>query len=169
MAKQPYTISQFSLTVETVPQIGKIKEVKLPDLTMASEDIRPGGYYSDIEIHQGLEKMEATFELFEHSVQLHELCFERDGGLRLFTFRGYSVRDNGEWRKHAVFMRGRLKQRAPNAFSAGQIGSLTYTMTPRYYREVIEGSTVAEIDIVNHKMIIGGRDLMSDMRSALAL
>lgn len=169
MAKQPFTESQFSLSVETVPQIGLLKECKMPDLSMASEDIRPGGYFSDIEIHQGLEKMECTFELFEHSAELHNICFDRDGGQRLFTFRAYSTRDNGDWRRHTIFMRGRLKQRSPAAFSAGQISTCTYTMVPRYLREVVGDDTVTEIDIVNHVMIVGGVDLMADMRTALAL
>ena len=65
--------------------------------------------------------------------------------------------------------RGRIVEVEPSEDKAGEGGEHTFKYVLTYWKESVNGEDIIEIDVMNLKCIINGRDYFAGMRKNLGL
>ena len=85
-------------------------------------------------------------------------------------FTGAAQRDDtGEYMAIEIFMRGRWQEIDPGAGKSGDASEFKAKMTLNYYRLVIDGEDICEVDAINMIEKFGGTDLLEKVRSILGI
>ena len=166
----PIKLKKFNLFNDCQNYIGKVPEITLPKLTAKMEEFRAGGMDAPIDIDLGMEKlsMEWTVGGFEAQVLKQFGCLTHNGvGLR-FT-GALQSEDLADVKAVEVTVRGRHKEIDFGTAKPGDDTAKKVTSSLSYYKLVMDGETVIEIDIPNMVKNIGGTDLLSPVRQALGL
>ena len=66
----PRTLRNFQLSVDGVGYAGRVTELTLPTLTIATEEYRAGGLDAPVEIDMGMEALTASFTLAEYDLDV---------------------------------------------------------------------------------------------------
>ncbi|OBQ52119.1 phage major tail tube protein [Halodesulfovibrio spirochaetisodalis] len=148
---------------------GNLKEVKLPDLSLKLEQFRVGGMDAPISIDKGMEELVATFTTTKNCTETLSLFgVNKAGGVQL-TIKASLESYNGTVTPVVVTMFGRITKIAPTAWTAGGESSTAYTVNLEYYKYTQDGIVVHEIDVLNMKRIINGKDQLAQHRANLGL
>jgi P2 family phage contractile tail tube protein len=67
------------------------------------------------------------------------------------------------YKNRTITIRGNTKKYDPGSLKVGGAGNPKVTKEVTYYKEVLDGETVTEIDKINGKAIINGVDMMKDI------
>lgn len=162
-------LKNFNLFVDGRGHAGKIDELKLPQLSLITEDFRAGGMDAPIEVEMGQEKMEASFTLSGYAKET--LALWGIGGATAVPLiaRGALEDLDGTVHPVKVTMSGVVKSvEAPN-WKAGEKSSPVFTVSIRYYKYEQDGSTIHEIDVLNMIRVINGVDRLALQRTAIGL
>lgn len=166
----PQKLKNFNLFNDGQNYIGKIPELTLPKLTAKMEEYRAGGMDAPIDIDLGMEKLtlEWTIGGFDVLVLKQFGALTHNGiGLR---FAGAIQSDDLEAvRAIEVSVRGRHSEIDFGTAKPGDDTAKKITSSLSYYKLVVDGEMLIEIDIPNMIKNIGGNDLLSDVRMALGL
>lgn len=166
----PQKLKNFNLFNDGQNYIGKVPELVLPKLTAKMEEYRAGGMDAPIDIDLGMEKltMEWTIGGFDALVLKQFGSLTHNGvGLR---FSGAIQSDDSEAVQAVeVSVRGRHSEIDFGTAKVGDDTAKKITSSLSYYKLVLNGEMLIEIDIPNLVKNIGGKDLMADVRQALGM
>ncbi|KQR50144.1 phage major tail tube protein [Acidovorax sp. Leaf160] len=166
----PRKLKAFATFVDGTNYMGEMPEVTLPTLSRKMEEYRGGGMNGAIELDMGQEKMEAELKGAGWLVGLATKWGAAAHDAVLLRFAGaVQTDDDGRVTPVEVVMRGRLTERDPGSAKAGDMIERTYKYSLSYYKEVVDGQTQLEIDLVNMVENVGGVDNLAGVRAALGI
>lgn len=168
VAAVPKVIKNFNLFVDGLGYAGLIDSVTLPDIELTVEDHRAGGMDSSIPLDMGMEAMEMSFEVAEHSRALFEQFGLQNQGAVALTFRSAMV-DDVSVTPYVINVQGMFTQFSMGEVQNGQKNPLSITIKLRYFRLEQASVEVWEIDVLNMVRRIMGVDQLAGQRAALGL
>lgn len=167
----PKKLKNFNLFGDGENWQGQIAELALPKLARQMEEYRGGGMDGTVEIDLGQEKIEFEWK----PGGLIESVFDGFGATTLdqslLRFSGaYERDDSGEVVAVDVVVRGRHREIDMGTAKAGDNNEQTVMTTCSYYKLVIDGRTVLEIDVPGMTFIgPDGTDRLATKRAAIGL
>lgn len=166
----PQKLKNYNLFNDGQNYIGKVSEIVLPKLTAKMEEFRAGGMDAPIDVDLGMEKltMEWTIGGFEAQV-LKQFGTLTHNGIGLRFAGALQTDDLAAIKAVEISVRGRHSEIDFGTAKAGDDTAKKITSSLSYYKLVMDGETVIEIDIPNMIKNIGGTDLLSDVRMALGM
>ena len=169
MAMMPRVLKNFSLIVDGRGYAGRVAELTTPKLTRKMEEYRGGGMAAPAEMDMGMEKLECDFTLKEYSEEVLKLWGVADLAGVAVRFKGALEADDatGTITSVEIVARGRWRELDGGAWKPGEATSLKVTMACSYFKYVVNGATLIEIDVVNMVEIVNGVDRMAAVRTAL--
>jgi len=165
----PQTLFNTNLFVDGTSFSGDVPSLTLPKLTTKTDAYRAGGMAGEIEMDQGLEKMEASF--VTKGVRRESLKFFglADGTAFNSSFRGAFKGLKGAITPVVATLRGRLKEVDLGDWKAGDPAEIKHAVAVTYYKLEIDGRLMYEIDMVAGIQVIDGKDQLAEVRTALGL
>jgi P2 family phage contractile tail tube protein len=164
----PKTLKNFAIYVDGYGFLGRAKEVEPPKLKVKTEAYRAGGMDVEIELDQGMEKLELTMTVAEADPKLFGLFGLVQGADKQVTLR-QAVQGDGPAEAIVINLRGGIKEIDENKLETGKPNDIKVVFALRYYKRTHAGEVVVEIDSDNMKRIIGGVDVLAEQREALGL
>ena len=152
--------------------LGQIEEVQLPTLKNKSVDHRAGDMIGTKGLPTSLEKLEATFKGTGFFKEFYTLCANP---LKLVTLQ---VRANlqqfgGQGLEAEVpvivYLKGWFPERKIGTLKNQDPAKPEYKMEVSYYKLVVDGEDLDEVDIDNHIWKVDGEDLLATFRTNLGL
>lgn len=168
MARQlPKSLKGFTAYVDGVGYLGRLSGGKLPVIKIKTESYRDGGMDSEDDLDFGTEKMEAGLTFSELDRNMLTMVGRRDVPIVL---RGSQEGEDGESEAIIGTMRGLVTEADPGEWKAGEPKTeAKLNMTPNYYRLMIGGDEVYEIDVQAGVRRVGGTDQLADRRANLGV
>lgn len=165
----PKTIKNFNVFVEGASYMGRAEETVLPKLTRKMEEFRGAGMNAPMEIDMGSEKLEAEFTLREFSKDVLLQYGVVDSAGVALRFRAAAQRDDSSGNTDAVelVMRGRWRELDMGTLKSGDAASMKVAVAITYYKYIVNGETLIELDTLNMVEKVGDNDRLAEQRSAL--
>lgn len=165
---RPEVLKNLNMFLDGRGKAGRIEEFTPPKITHKVEEFRGGGMNGPVELDMGLEKLEATFTIKEHVKENAASLGLLDGQSIPITLRG--AVDTGTAIKGVVLqMRGRAKEMDPGTWKPGEDTPIKFALSLDYYKYLIDGSEVIEIDMINAIYKVNGKDKLEEQRRALGI
>ena len=166
----PKKLKNFNLFGDGNNWQGQIPTLTLPELVRQMEEYRGGGMDGPVEIDMGQNLIEMQWtaagmiaEIFnDYGTPIH------DANLLRFT-GSYESDETGEVTATEVTVRGRHKTIAMGDAEAGGQNQIQTTTTCSYYKLVVGGVELIEIDLPGMVFKVRGVDRMAARRTALGL
>lgn len=139
-----------------------------PDMSIIVTDIRTGAMDTSLPHDDGMEPMKASFKIYGIDPDvLAWFGFQPSGTLRLTAYEGYVA--PGVVRGKTDEIEGMVTKITPDARpnSASGEASLTVEVSLTYYKSTYNGRELFEIDPINFRRRVNGRDVLDDMASAI--
>jgi len=166
----PKKLKDFNLFGDGNSWQGQIQELSIPKLTRKMEEYRGGGMDGSLEIDMGQEKIEFEWT----AAGLIENIFHGYGTTKhdnnLLRFVGaYESDETQDVVSVEVVARGRHKTIDMGTAKAGDSNSIKVTTTCSYYKLVVGGKTIIEVDVPGYVFIVNGEDRLAEKRAALGI
>lgn len=166
----PRKLKDFNLFGDGNNWQGQIPTVGLPKLARTMEEYRGGGMDGAVELDMGQELITFSWtaagiipEMFdEFGAHVH------DAGLLRFM-GSYESDETGEITPVEIVVRGRHKGIDMGDVTAGDNNQIEVETTCTYYKLVIDGEEVVEIDLPGYVFRVRGQDRLSERRSSIGL
>lgn len=163
-AQLPNTLKGFTFFANGTSFAGRGDIIKHPITSFGTEEVRGGGLGGTMDVLNGeLEKMP-----FEFSIQGYDAVLSAQMGLpdASFTARGNISTPEGD-KALVLVTRGLFKTTEMADFQAGQTGMTKVLGTASYYRAVLDGRELWELDVINSIAVIDGVDRFAQQRANL--
>ncbi|MFB0974555.1 MAG: phage major tail tube protein [Tolumonas sp.] len=168
----PKKLKQMNLFNDGENWIGIIEEFTPAKLTRKFEKYRGGGMPGAADIDLGFDdgalEIEFTIGGFELKL-LQQSANSKHDGVPLRFAGAYQRDDTGDVSRVEIVSRGRIKELDSGNLKVGDNSQTKVSMTNTYYKVMVDGSTVVEVDTVNMIHIVDGVDMMADYRKAIGL
>lgn len=163
-------LKHFNLFVDGRGYAGTVEEFTPPALKLKTESFRAGGMDTEMEIEQGMEKLECSFVLFGQPKDVLSQFGISAGetGLPL-TARGSLESYDGTTTGVTLKMRGKVLSVESGAWKAGEASKLTVNMALTYYKREQGGIVLHEIDVPNMVRKIEGVDVLEQHRKNIGM
>lgn len=166
----PRKLKNFNLFVDGESYVGQITEVELPKLKRKTEDYLGGGMNGPVKAYVALDGLELKWTAAGYIKSLLTQWASHTVGGVLLRFAGaLQTDDTGEVTSLEVTVRGRHDEIDPGKAEAGGKTEIKVSTALSYYKLILNGQTLIEIDFVNMIEIVDGTDLMADIRTAIGL
>jgi len=166
----PKKLKNFNVYIEGEGYAGRAKEIELPKLLRNMADYRAAGMNGPVKTDQGMQGMETSVTLaeFSRALILQWGITTVDGlGLR---FVGAAVSDTtGATDSIEIVMRGRWEEIDLGSAKTGDDADMKLKAPLAYFKYILNGEVLVEIDFLNMKEIVGGVDRLEEQRGALKL
>lgn len=164
----PPKLKNFRVFNDGEDYLGRVSEIELPKLKMASEEYRGAGQLAPVDIDLGLEKLEltATYGGLVVGV-LRQFGLTRVDGAMLRYIGAYQADDTRQVTAAELVVRGRHMEFDPGTAKAGEDTEWKVQSTLTYLKWSINGAVEVEIDVLNNVYRIGGSDRMAAIRFVL--
>lgn len=167
----PATLKRYNIHADGGSFLGVAEEVTLPTIERKVEDYRGAGMPGDVEIDQGWNKMMLGIKLREYTPhmlrQLGKIDIEGTGLRFVGAYRADTPGAKAQGVE--VVARGRLKKLDFGSAKEGDTTELETEFPLTYFKYVLDGETLIELDFVNGIEVIAGTDLAADIRTILGL
>lgn len=166
----PKVLKYFNTFQDGENWVGLTPEVSLPKLSRKMEAYRAGGMPGEVDLDQGVEKLEAKITwggLMVSAIKTFGTA-KVDGVLLRFA-GSYQEESGGTTSKVEAIMRGRYKELDPGNSKAGDKSENTGSLSLSYYKLTVDGEVVYEIDMVNMIENVGGVDRLAEHKSNIGL
>lgn len=165
----PRKLKNFNFSVDGTSYLGETTEVTQPKLALKLEAYRSGGMQGEVDVNQGIEKLELEFKMGGHEPNLIALFGGSISG-NLFRFQGAYQRDDTDEVDAVEFVcRGRLSEIDEGSSKAGDDTEHSYKASLTYYKKVVNGKDIVEIDMLNQIFMVDGKDRLAEIRAAMGL
>ncbi len=166
----PNVLKHFATFIDGTSYVGEVQEIVPPKLTRKMEEFRAGGMRMPVDIDHGNEKLEAELTAGGWLKEvLKQYGKQTVDGVPL-RFAGAAQRDDtGEYMAIEMHMRGRWSEIDPGSGKSGEASEFKAKMSLNYYRLVVDGEEVLEMDAIHMIEKTGGVDLMEKVRSILGI
>lgn len=166
----PSVLKHFAAFIDGTSYVGEVKEIVPPKLKRKMEEFRSGGMRMPVKVDHGNEALEAELTAGGWlKAVLKQYGKQTVDGVPL-RFTGSAQRDDtGDYMAIEMFMRGRWEEVDVGSGKSGDATDFKAKMTLNYYRLVIDGEEICELDAVNMIEKFGGVDLMETVKSILGV
>ncbi|MFI9653959.1 phage major tail tube protein [Guyparkeria sp. GHLCS8-2] len=166
----PKKLKKFNFFDEGHSYLGVAEEITLPTLGWSSEEFEGAGMVGPVDIPMSLEKLEAQWTLGGLEAQVLRqfgICGLAGIGLR---FNGsYQDAQTCEVLPVEVTMRGYHRQIDMGNAKQGDNTQHQITSALSYYKLIVNGETLIEIDVINQVFVVDGEDKYAEHRKAMGL
>lgn len=170
MAQTPRILKNFNAFVNGRGLAGIIDEVDLPEVEINTDEHRAGGMDASVELDMGQKAMTVKIVVSDPDPTLLALVGSSDANSARLVLRGSFVRDSDSARVAVIAeISGRFKKGSFGTWKAGDKGGQTYECGVTYYRLIVGGVEVYEIDVENMIRRIGGVDQLAGIRNDIGL
>lgn len=165
----PFILKGFNVFTDGLNKYGVLMDVKRPKIAYKTEDYTPGGGLGEMTVIHGVEKLELELTSKGYDAELFKSMSHKING-NLLRYQGaLHKEDDEEYAELVGEARGRIIEADPGEDKAGEGGEHKFKYALTYWKETLNGETVVEIDLLNNKFLVGGRDIRAGMRKALGL
>jgi P2 family phage contractile tail tube protein len=166
----PKKLKHFNLFGDGNNWQGQIKSLTLPTLARTMEEYRGGGMDAPVDIDLGQEKIEFSWT----AGGLIDAMFDGFGAAQIdghmLRFVGsYQRDDTGDAVAVEVVVRGRHQQIEMGDAEAGSDTEHAVTTTCSYYKLLIDGEEVIEVDVPGLVFRVRGEDRLAQHRQNIGL
>lgn len=166
----PRKLKNFNLFQNGVSFVGMVPEVTLPKLSRKMEEYRAAGMSGPVSVDFGNEAVSIEWTAGGLMVEALKQYGARSHGAVQLRFAGaYQEDDEGTVTAVEVVVRGRYKEIDLGAAKVADDTSHKYTMPCSYYKLMIDGAAVIELDFMSGIETIGGTDTTAAIRKAIGL
>jgi hypothetical protein len=162
-------LKNFNLFVDGRGYAGNCEEITPPKLTLKTEEFRNGGMDAPVEVEMGLEKLEASFTLTKYDADVLKLFGLAPGHSKPLTFRGSVIGEDGVETAVSIQVQGMLKEVDQGSWKPGDKATLKGTVSCKYYKHIIGGVVIHEIDVANMIRKVNGVDQLAVTRRNLGM
>ncbi len=162
-------LKNMNAFVDGIGYQGKIEEIEMPKITMATEDFSAGGMSGTVEVEMGLEKLETTLT-FTHFLPEIAKLFAR--GISDTPLRLRGAVENDETLKVdtvEVILRGRAKELDLGTWKRGENNSFKLPCALTYFKLRVNDEDIIEADPINMILVVDGQDRYAAQREALGI
>ncbi len=152
--------------------IGVAEDFTPAKLSQKFEAYRGGGMMGAANIHMGLEDgaLDTSFTFGGAEAALvKRMGLAKIDGVALRFAGSFQRDDTGEIVSVEIVQRGRFKELDRGTFKSGDNTQSKVNMVNTYYKEIMNGVVLCEIDLLNMIWIVDGVDLMAEHRKAIGL
>ena len=165
----PHVLKNMNLFVDGRGYAGRVDEIKLPKLTLKTEEHRAGGMDIPVEIELGMDKLEAELTISVFDPEVFKLFGLLDNAATQITIRG-AIQAQGVAAKPVIVnLRGGWKELDAGTWKPGDKSTLTLQVAAHYYKLTVADEELIEIDAVNLVRKVGGVDQMAEIRAAIGV
>lgn len=149
---------------------GMVSEITLPKLTRKMEDYRASGMNGTIKLDHGQEamSMEATYGGLMMSV-LKQWGIQTHDGVQMRFAGAYQAEGSKTYDAVEVVIRGRHSEFDFGNAKPGDDTPFKVKTELSYYKLIINGEDIIEIDVINMIEKVNGVDLLAAARTAIGL
>lgn len=165
----PRVLKNFTVVVDGRGYAGKAEEVKLPKLTIKTEEYRGGGMDMPVKIDMGMEAMETELTFLEYNEEVFKLFGLRSLAPVQLTLRGALDDEQGNLTGVTVNLRGKWEELDFGSWKIGDKATLKVKVTLTYYKLNMGNVDLIEIDAQNMIRIINGVDQLAEVRALLGV
>lgn len=166
----PAKLKNFATFIDGTSYVGEMEEVTPPKLKRKMEAYRGGGMLGEIKSDMGVDGLEMEFTA---GGWMREI-FKQWGAIKhdavLIRWAGALQADDQESQQSVeITVRGRHEEIDPGSAKAGDKTQFKVKSTLTYYKLVMDGETLIEIDLVNMIEIVDGVDRAAETRAILGI
>lgn len=165
----PRKLKLMNLMIDGGKFLGTVNEVTQPKLAMKAEEYRAGGQIAPVDINMGLEKLEAEFKMGGYMVELIRKFGATIDGMQMRFMGAYEQDDSGDVTSVELVMRGRFSEIDPGNSKVGDDTEQNFKVPLTYYKIIVDGKELVEIDALNTIFIVDGVDKLAEHRAAIGL
>ncbi|WP_182343333.1 phage major tail tube protein [Comamonas koreensis] len=166
----PRKLKNYVVFKDGISYLGEVPELNLPVLTRKMDDYQAGGMGGPVKQDFGMEAMSMEYKMGGWADGSHSgFGSGRHDGTMLRFAGALDAEDTGQVDAVEVVARGRISEIDKGSAKVGETTEHTYKMELSYYKEVLNGTTIVEIDFVNMIEIIDGVDNLAAVRAALTI
>lgn len=166
----PRKLKNFNLFQNGVSFVGMVPEVTLPKLSRKMEEYRAAGMSGPVSVDFGNEAVSIEWTAGGLMVEALKQYGARSHGAVQLRFAGaYQEDDEGTVTAVEVVVRGRYKEIDLGAAKVADDTTHKYTMPCSYYKLMVDGAAVIELDFMSGIETIGGTDATAAIRKAIGL
>ncbi|MFZ6640785.1 phage major tail tube protein [Undibacterium sp. TC4M20W] len=166
----PSKLKDFNLFNDGANYLGLVPELTLPKLSRKMEEYIAGGMSGPIEVDYHTEKIEFDWTaggllvdaLLQYGAVTHNAVQLRFAG-------AYQNDDTAEVTAVEIVVRGRHKEIEMGSAKMADKSDQKYKTTCSYYKLIINGQDIIEIDFINGVEIVGGIDRRAELRAAIGM
>ena len=162
-------LKNMNLFVDGRGQAGNIEEITLPKLASKTEEFRNGGMDAAVEVEMGMEKLEMDFTLTRFDKTVLKLYGLSPGKLKPLTIKGSLVSEDGSEVAVTINLMGMIKEVDAGSWKPGDKATLKFAVALHYYKLVIAGDVIYEIDVPNLIRIVDGVDQLAQTRANIGM
>lgn len=163
-------LRDFALFVDGDRYVGKIEELKLPQLEIIEEDYRAGGMDTSMPLDMGMNPLKAEFTVAGVDRGVLSRFGLELGRRSIVTARG-ALQDPGTGfvKPITAVMTGNVRKIDPGSWKVGERATLSVGMSLIHYKltHTVPGLPLIEIDVINGVRIINGVDQLIAIRAAV--
>ncbi|WP_046059708.1 phage major tail tube protein [Paracidovorax citrulli] len=166
----PRKLTHFALFQDGVSHVGEVPEVTPPKLTRKMEDYRSGGMNLPVKADYGMEPMEMEWTAAGYMRDLFTSWGAPRHDAVLLRFVGALQRDDAESVDSIeIVVRGRHSELDPGNAKAAEQTAFKVKSALSYYKLIMNGETLIEIDAVALVENVGGVDRLAQVRAILGV
>lgn len=168
----PRKLKNMNLFNDANSYLGVCKSVTLPVLARKMEAYRGGGMNGPVKADLGFsdDGLQVEFTLGGLDlISLRQFGATSAAGVMLRWAGAYQQDDTGEYTDVEVVVRCRHETLDGGEATPGEDTEHKVTTTCSYYKLIVAGETIVEIDFLNFIEIIDGVDMLAEQRRALGI
>ena len=166
----PSKLKNFNLFNDGISYLGQVPEITLPKLSRKMEDYVAGGMTGPIEIDYMNEKIELEWTAGGLLIDaLKQYGATSHNAVQLRFAGAYQRDDTAEVDAVEIVVRGRHKEIEMGNTKMGDKSDHKYKTTCSYYKLIINGENIIELDFINGVEMIGGVDRTEEIRRAIGV
>lgn len=166
----PNQLKNFNAFADGISLMGVIEEVGLPKLSRKLETFQGGGMVAPVDIDLGLEKLELELTCGGFVVDMIKQFGQGKASGAMVRYAGaYQRDDTAAVQAVEIVTRGRYSE---IDFGNAKVGDKSQTKSKvslSYYKLVVDGQVLVEIDVLGFVCVINGEDLLAAQRKAIGL
>lgn len=168
----PRTLKFFNLFNDSNNWMGIVNTITLPKLTRKLEDYQGGGMNGAVGVDLGLDPGALTLEWSiggQENLLFKQMGIPNANGIKLRFMGSIQRDDTGEVNSVEIVMSGRHQELDRGEMKLGENTSTKIKTRLTYYKEVVDGKTLVEIDLLNMVEKYDGVDRLEQHRKNIGL
>ncbi len=166
----PFVLKQFNIYADAISLLGQVAEVGLPKLAYKTEDYQGGGMVAPVAVILSHEKLELEITCGGYMKDAVIAYGNAKASGAMWRFAGaYQEDGGGTVQAVEIITRGRFTEIDRGKAKVGDKSENKLKAALTYYKEVVDGKVMVEIDALNMIHIVNGVDLLEAHRKAIGL
>lgn len=167
MAALPRQLKNYNLFHNGYSFLGQIKSLTRPKLARKMESYRGGGMDRGVKIDMGGEDLEMSWNAGGVMEEVRRQYGAASHDALELRYAGAFEREDGTTDAVEIYVRGRHEEIEAGEDEPGKASEEKVKTALSYYREVINGVDVIEIDVLGFVFIVDGVDRLQAQRDIL--